>query len=179
MTARKGVIIRNVFRNNNGEGGAVKISNLFNEDNLIMLNNNGDNDDESSLLISDCSFEMLNNNDCYLFYLRGNNGANVKLSKCKFTGILSDGRYYIKGKSASKEEEGPKLVVKSCIFESVFSKSFNMNNDFLSIDLKEQIFSLNEYDENKNKSSSYILIIVAVFSSFWSYCICICQKKKS
>ncbi|KAK8836594.1 hypothetical protein M9Y10_037528 [Tritrichomonas musculus] len=167
MTARKGAIIRSVFRNNNGEGGAVKIRNLFNEDNLIMLNNNNDeNDDESSLLISDCSFEMLNNNDCYLFYLRGNNGANVELSKCKFTGTLSNGRYYIKGKSASKEEEkekeGPKLVVKSCTFESVFSRSFNINNDFLSIDLKEQIFSLNEYDENKNKSSSYILIVAAL-----------------
>lgn len=150
LTVKKGDISSNIFSNNEGDGGAVRIYNNFNKINtknlrMKILDNNNK---EGILLICDCSFETCNNSKCCLFYLRGSNGAFVELRKCSFKGYLSDGSHYIDGKTISNK--GPKLLVKKCIFSYDSINSVNMK-DYLSIDIKDQTFALDKISSSSKK----------------------------
>ena len=161
LTVKKGKVIGNIFKDNIGDGGSVKVQNNFEQDetkinSMKLLNDN-------VLLISDCSFEINKNSDCCLSYLRGNNGVLVKLQKCSFNGTLSDSSRYIDGKTISTK--GSKLLVNECKFSQNSANAFIMK-DFMSIHLNDQIF-INDDSANKKKKVSQTswIIIAAVCST--------------
>lgn len=128
-----GYLLCNKFRGNKGQGGSVKLINDFkpSSNSLRVLSNEG------FVLISHCEFQIEENSDCSLFYLRGNNGPAFEVSNCKFSGM-------------AVSTSSPQLVVRSCRFASDFKKAFKFDrsNSFLKIDKDSQVFeSKGSYDK--------------------------------
>lgn len=133
MSVFNGYLLCNKFRGNKGQGGSVKLINDFkpSSNSLRVLSNEG------FVLISKCEFQIEENSDCSLFYLRGNNVPAFEVSNCKFSGM-------------AVSTSSPQLVVRSCRFASDFKKAFTFDrsNSFLKIDKDSQVFeSKGSYDK--------------------------------
>ncbi|KAK8857425.1 hypothetical protein M9Y10_015830 [Tritrichomonas musculus] len=144
MSVFNGYLLCNKFRGNKGQVGSVKLINDFkpSSNSLRVLSNEG------FVLISKCEFQIEENSDCSLFYLRGNNGPSFEVSNCKFSGSLAKDSHFIDGMAVSTSS--PQLVVRSCRFASDFKKgfTFDRSNSFLKIDKDSQVFeSKGSYDK--------------------------------
>lgn len=136
MNVPTGIIIRNKFANNIGEGGSVKLYNHFEgETKSLMLLSQKD-----EVLIKDCVFEISKNEKCCIFYDGGSKGSLFKLNQCTFTGKLSPGSNYIRGRVVSNDS--PLLLVKKCKFGHDLNnlKQLNTNSmHFMKMDVSEQV----------------------------------------
>lgn len=154
LAARKGIITDCTFVENKGEGGSLRINNNF--DTILQ-----GKDEEASVIISNCNFKIQKSSKCSLFYVRGNGKSSFELKNCLFTGTLAKNAHFIDGQSLVKE--APKLQVKSCKFsyDSINSLNLDPNNDFLAVDLKDQVFN---YSDPKNEEEDFCMwkIIVAI-----------------
>ena len=105
--------------------------------------------------------EAHKNSNCKLFYVPGEIGCSYELSNCEFKGELNKGSHYIDGKRAENSQQ--KLMVKNCRFQYDAKKSLNLdpNNNFMHIDLKNQVFEYNSV-KSKKKSSNTIITIIGV-----------------
>lgn len=156
VIARTITVLNNKFRNNNGEGD-FRIVNNFKTPatgSLFFLNND-------KLLIADCQFEVGSKSTCALYFYGGNYGASYELRKCSFSGELAPGCHFIDGQSVSKNSA--KLIVKKCRFSTDYKRALNLNNnDYLSVDLNDQVFDAFGSDLTVEKSANLWKIIVAV-----------------
>ena len=160
LTAHNGTIKRCKFNNNQGEGGSVKLYNHFenlDQNALKYLNKEELREKVGNLVISECQFNVDQSSSNALFYLKGKKGANLELVDCEFNGNLALGSHYIEGEC--KEKNSPNLIVKNCRFSSSISKALNLDSgkNYLSINLKNQVFALDEI-----KKSSFAPLKVAL-----------------
>ena len=153
VNAKAGSLTNNIFSENKGSG-AVKIINEFDKDNSKLLLHN----DLPSFLLSDSRFVNTLDSSCLLFYVAGNNGVNCEVKNCIFSGALQKGSHYIDGVSLSKESK--KLHVSKCKFAADSHSSLNMNsdNDFLSVNLKNQVFNFDQIIKNDNNGKKASLL---------------------
>lgn len=161
MTARNGLLSSNILRGNKGDT-AVKLYNHFDkeeESNKLKILEN----DQAKVLISNCKFEISKESSSCLYYFLGNDASPFELRGCSFSGKLASNAHYIDGQAINKL--GPKLIVKSCRFAILDSKkAFNMNSmkEFLSVDLKDQVFEASEFDEKKGLFRNWKIIVAVV-----------------
>lgn len=161
LSACNALISNNLFETNVGNGGAIKIVDCFDKDNnnALLLNNK-----KGSVVISKCSFVIHSDSDCSLFYIGGKHGSLVELKDSVFTGKLISGSHHINGMTIDKES--PKLVVNNCRFASDAKKSFG-NNDFLIVDLNNQIFEKNTkiIEKKMTRLTLFGLILISALTS--------------
>lgn len=158
LTARNGSVKNNIFRDNKGDGPALKIYNRYEKQSssASLLNHNYDN---GHFVISNCQFEINKNAKGCLFYDRGRDGAMFEIVDCKFSGSLAHGSFFIDGNSA-KNDNSPKLAIRRCKFSSALKNALNLdpNNNFMSVDLDDQVF-LSYSEEGKKKLASWKIIV--------------------
>lgn len=153
LSVLKGKLHRNKLKGNSGNGGAIKINNMFNEVNGGSAINMLDAE-KRSVTISECEFD---NSKSSIFYVASKKGSKLELSDCSFTGELDPDTHYIDGLIMDKK--APKLVVKNCKFAYNLKKSLNLDakNNFISIDAKDQVFDSNKpYNKEIKPSSTHI-----------------------
>ena len=149
LTVKKSIVKKCTFENNN-----VKIYHDVNSAATSRINSLED----ASLLLTECKFKISKNMKYSLFYYGGNYATNIKLNSCAFYGQLDDSAYFIDGQMANKYS--PKMIVKSCKFSSNSFKALNQNGQFASIDLKDQIFESDQFEESSGKKKSMKSIII-------------------
>lgn len=96
-----------------------------------------------------------------MFYVGGKYGSIVELKDSVFTGNLISDSHYINGMIFDKKS--PKLVVNNCKFASDAKKSFG-NNDFLIIDLNNQIFENSIKKSKKNMTNLTLIGLILFFA---------------
>ena len=170
LSAQKGTVRRCNFNDNN-----VKIFNNFGTDskNVKTLLN------QATFTFSDCSFNVSQNTENAIFYFGEIGGSSYELHNCNFEGNLNKDAYYIEGELSSKNS--PKLIVKSCKFESNSKKAFKSmdKNEFISINLKDQVFT--NYENVKRNKFSWILTLTTVCAviAITMIIIIVIKKKKN
>ena len=160
LTARTVKVLNNNFRSNSGYD--VKIVNRFNKQqtksSFFFLDKFYYNN--KNLMISDCTFEVSRNTLCSIFYSSGD-GLPYELRSCSFIGKLETNAHFIDGQILSNNS--PKLIVKNCKFNANFKRALNLDNNFLSVDLNDQIFNENDIKEVKSSTKLWkIIVAVAV-----------------
>lgn len=138
-------------------GSVCMIYNKFDNPNSRLLSS------RKSGKISYCTFETTKDSTCALYCLFGQGSSNVELSQCTFKGELSSGNdHYIDGES--EVSKGPKLIITKCKFASTIKKAINLesNNDFFSIDYKDQYFEFEDNGEVADKKTETWKILVSV-----------------
>ena len=144
INVKLGSITRCSFKECKGNGGSVKIINNFeannNQNALSFLNYHFD-DVQKSLLIDDCFFEINDNSKSSIYYVNGKSGSLLKVKNCIFAGKLSNGNYFIDGKSIDNNPS--KLFINHCKFSSDYSHALNVSpkDKHIIIDLKNSVFS--------------------------------------
>lgn len=158
LTARTMSILNNYFNLNKGEGSDVRIVNNFNK-NLNSISSKIRRLSNEAVVIENCQFNINNKLDSSLFFIRGNYGPKFELRRCTFMGDLKDGAHFIDGQSIS--DNSPKLIVKKCRFAADVKRALNLDksNEFLSVDLNDQVFDFNGKDE---KINGWKIIVAAV-----------------
>ena len=169
LNAPRGVIIRNRFNGNTGEGGSIKLCNSFEEvskSSLLLSKLN-------EVLIKDCLFEISKKEKCSIFYDRGSKGSLFKLDQCTFTGKLSPGSNYICGRVISNDSQ--MLLVKKCKFGYNLKdlEELKMNSmHFMKMDVSEQV----TIDGEKKKGSfalSKVAIVLAAVAAVAALAVCL------
>ena len=85
----------------------------------------------SSILISNCFFDVDENDSNSLFYVKGkNDNVNVDVIECTFIGKLKNGAHHIDGISLSDKinELNSKIYINSCKFASNSQSAVNKAN---------------------------------------------------
>ena len=162
ITARSSIILNNHFSDNQGPGPDLRIYNRYSttlNDQPIKNANLG------HIIISNCMFEIGKNSQSSLFYDHGNDVPSIELVDCEFSGNLAPGSHFIDG-HAPTNNNSPKLAVKGCKFDSNVKDALNLdpNNSFMTVDLKDQIFSIKTDETTMNKKqndASKIFVTVA------------------
>lgn len=119
--------------------------------------------DSASLTFSDCRFKINEKMKFSFFYYGGNGATPIQLESCIFSEKLQDGSFFIDGKLINKDS--PKLVIKSCKYSSKLEKVLNINKQFASIDIKDQIFEFNEFEEYSEKKKINVKLISIIAAS--------------
>lgn len=163
LTCINADLIEDSFNRNKGDGGALKLFEKFDEPDtgsLILSIFN-----KRSILVSRCSFEIESTSDCSLFYFGGRSDIKVELMDSIFEGNLAENSHHINGLVTSKD--AAKLDVKNCRFSNDFLKSIRMDkkNNYISINLKNQIFEGQKMNDNINKISGNWKISCLAFSA--------------
>lgn len=116
----------------------------------------------ASLAFSDCQFKIDEKMKFSFYYYGGKGATPIQLESCTFYGKLQNGAYFIDGKVINKNS--PKLTIKSCKYSSKFERALNKNNNFASIDIKDQIFEFDELEEHfaKKKMNAKLISIITV-----------------
>ena len=136
FTTRNGLITSNILRNNKGDI-AVKIYNHFDKEEgsnkMMILENN-----EVQFLISNNNFEILKESNSCLYYFLGCDASSFELR-----GWLH-------------------MLIILMINQSTLAFNANAMKDFLSVDLKDQIFDGDYNDEKKSLFSNWKIIVAVV-----------------
>ncbi|WP_300855999.1 hypothetical protein, partial [uncultured Clostridium sp.] len=135
------LIDNSFFINNKGIGGALKVVDASNDQSQILSVNTIK---LHSVIITNAMFVIDQDSDCSLFFESGNSNTEYKLIHSTFKGVLGQFAHHIDGIGNKKHES--KLVVDKCKFNSNIKDAinFNENNEFVSIDLNNQIFKVNK-----------------------------------
>ncbi|KAK8871338.1 hypothetical protein M9Y10_007058 [Tritrichomonas musculus] len=138
LSSKIGFVKRCTFRNN-----TVKLLNDYNTNSKSLL------DEKHSFSIINCNFDISSDSKYALFYSAGIDGIKIELENCVFSGDLDDDAHFIDGRLLKKNS--PKLAIKSCKFSSPSNKVFNSSpdNQFVSVNLKEQEFNYELLDTRK------------------------------
>lgn len=160
LSTKRGSVRKCTFSDDGASESVLKIYNKFDSDTSVMALSN-----EALLSINECRFEMGPKSKCSLFYVGGIGGTNLNLEKCIFTGKLNKNACFIDGQMIN--EKSPKLMIKSCKFACAFERVFNkdMNNDFFSMDIKDQVFEFDEQSVNKSQKGNVQLIAIIAASA--------------
>ena len=147
LSAAAGIIKRCIFKNN-----SIKLTNNYAEDKSYIDTKILPNQD--SYLISDCTFYISKDLKNSLFYYGYNSGTSLEIKRCIFDGELGNNSHFIDGKILNKNSS--KVFIKSYKFSSNVKDAFNfdLNNDFISINIKDQVFEFNDHAENKKTTKS-------------------------
>lgn len=166
LTVLSGDILNCTFKKNIGIGGGVKIYNKFDTNTLKRTLFDKIVNRRNSFLIADCNFENQGEIQSASIYYHGDkSGTEIEIKNCIFKGSLGKDTYYIDGKQVGKDSI--KLNVKNCMFFDNYKKSLNFEGNYLSINLKDQVFNF-ESDQNELKSESsdsfnpYNIIVLAI-----------------
>lgn len=157
MSIKSGLIKSNTFVNNVGDS-VVKILNDFQATKLNVKESH-----EFDVLVSDCKFDNFIDSKSCIYNLLGNGESSFEVKVCILSGVLSQVTHCIDGKSIAND--GPKLVVKQCKFDFDLKDAFNLESgdNFLSVDINDQIFNHpNDKNEHKPKSSWKIIVAATV-----------------
>lgn len=178
LTARRGDVGFNTFVSHDDAETVFRIYNKFDKETQAM---NLDSSHKDGFVVSDCIFEKNKCLKASLFYTTDSNGSPFELINCKFLDNLQQGAHYIDGLSLSRNS--PKLSVKRCKFSSNLKNSFNENNNFMSVDLNDQVFSSYSDDVKKESLTSLtiatgVVVSVAVIAIVSAVVIFIVVKRK-
>lgn len=156
IAAKNGIVKGNYFEDNRGPGGSLQYYNKYNDESMKILSE----DKQGKFIISECKFVQRISSSTSLFYSRGKGGILVELSDCSFEGDLEEGQHFIGGETLSNDS--PKMIVKNCKFSESASKAITLESDFLSIDMKGQVFASQDKNiqEKARRSSRPALIVV-------------------
>lgn len=136
LTIKTGQIIGCTFEANKGAGGAIKISDNFDiKPSTLRMLQKTTNSTQSSIVISDCTFEIEENSDSSLFYALSKRSIKVDVNSCTFTGNLASGAHHIDG--VIDGQETPNLAINSCRFSA--DQNGALNRKFLKVDLGNQV----------------------------------------
>lgn len=138
-------LIENVFNENKGKGGALRIVEKKKENKLINLEEN-----KNSIKIKGCSFEQ----SASIFYeSKGNGGSDIDISECDFKGKLAKGSRYIDGHLFDKNS--PKFHIKDCKFESDINQS--VNADLIKEISSVYVIKSALIENDRSKSNSFLM----------------------
>ncbi|KAK8840437.1 hypothetical protein M9Y10_030642 [Tritrichomonas musculus] len=151
LCVKNGVVSYCTFDSNKGPGGSVKVVNDFEQQSAKLFSKK-----QAQLLLSECTFKINKDLSSSVFYVRGREGPKFIISKCMFTGKVSQNAHHIDG--VVLEKTAPLLFVKDCKFAGSAMNAIDVNKGFSSIDLHNQVF---EYEE-KEKSASKLWMVGAL-----------------
>ncbi|KAK8899272.1 hypothetical protein M9Y10_001583 [Tritrichomonas musculus] len=153
-------------RNNNikrCDGTAIKVHPRFDYKPSSFFFFKSTKASQKVVTIERCTFEANEKTDASIYFIRGSNaGTSFNIVQCDFIGTLKEGSHFIDGRSISNKS--PKLFVTKCKFASSSKNAINMNSydEFLSIDLKDQVFNEDSIVEEESMYNwKSILIIVS------------------
>lgn len=158
LTIKTGQIIGCTFEANKGAGGAIKISDNFDiKPSTLRMLQKTTNRTQSSIVISDCTFEIEENSDSSLFYALSKRSIKVDVNSCTFTGNLASGAHHIDGVVIGQET--PNLAINSCRFSA--DQNDALNRKFLKVDLGNQAL---ESKKEKKQLSMTILVELSILA---------------
>lgn len=115
LTSKNADIKNCTFENNKGKGGALKIYNIFDENNgKIIQNVEGSSESEGLISISNCQIKI-SQKETNAIFIEGKKMSFIDINECKFKGKLGNGVKYIGGKTLPKNID--KIQVTNCQFE--------------------------------------------------------------
>lgn len=147
---------------NGCHGTVVKINTDMNARPALSSSSHSSKGNQKSVLFSHCTFNADESTTSSIYYIRGKSDESLfKVSECVFKGQLSKGAHHIDGKFASNI--APKLLVTLCKFStnSKNALNFDPNNDYLSINLNDQIFNSNFSYHNESNNNIWKIIVTA------------------
>ena len=152
LVINRGSISGCSFKQNKGPGSVTLINDFQSSSSLFLSN-------DYSVSIDDCSFE---NDKSSIFFQSGMLSPSVQVRRCVFSGKLEKGSHHIEGKLIVKN--APKLVVSDCTFSGSAKEALGLNEEFLSVDMKKQVFRKEKVDGKWKFVSNYTLPAVAVIA---------------
>ena len=150
LNSRNGQVESCQFTFNKGKGSAMKNLNQFDDEknNGISLMQSLFNLEINRILINDYLIFNQDQSTSSIYYIAGKHGSSMDVNNCEFKGIFDKGTHYIDGKKVDKN--GKMIQINSCKFDNDFESSLNLKEDFIWVDLKNQVFDSPSVKEKSN-----------------------------
>ncbi|KAK8854425.1 hypothetical protein M9Y10_016987 [Tritrichomonas musculus] len=174
LNVRDGTVFNCSFHHNTGKGGALKLVNNFDTDSKSVLLHHFLN--RYSVVVSDCLFETDDKQTSSVFYYGGKFGSEFQISNCEFVGVLDKDAHHIDGVRTSKK--APKLTILNCKFSDDYKSSLNNKDNYLSINLKEQVFGSDSVQQKESSSFNLASVVVLAIAALLAIVAAVVVNKK-